>query len=723
MKTPQIYNFLILTILISSSGLSQSVGDVVINEFIVSPSTTSGKEYIELLILKDNMDLSGWTISDCNSRVTGGSAQEGDITLPVNATYLKNLKKGTYLVIELSAPALNTSDLPEDTLFTDDTPKRLIIKPGTTGVITNQTMDLSTSNESIQIYSGSRAAGTVIDQVLIGTSTSLISGSAIWGDNNSATTTDNLFGTTNRSYSFIPTNYGSESSFSDNNDTSKFFISLKAKYKTPGFVNVKVEDIVLSGIDTVGSIHNMLRTIFWNIPDSATNAFVVPSNTELANFQLAFQNMASHNYNVIPSLISNYGYHFYKFEHVTPGETGTYYVMRENVPVARGWGTYIFHPSGSNNMTIESPHPIWDNDSWIVAEKAFIKLDAQWFFMAGTHRYANKYSLVNDTIPSDMAHVSQSVFHRGHKTVASERVLQIHGFAKTVTKANYPDVVISNGSSQPDDILFEQKANTFAEGFTAGLYRSGDPDGVGSLGATQNEQGKWSRPNGKLFVHIESDIPLRTIEENRNKLVNTFYSTYPPPQIDTPLPVSLTEITHIWNTNDLVLKWKTVSEINHAGFRILRNGTLIADYRKLEYLKGSENTTTEKKYSFIDKNQSRQNEYLNYEIISVSIDGSEKIYTHKVEANTFSGDFQLYSNYPNPFNPKTVFSFNLAADAETELTLFNGLGQKISTLIKRKLEAGFHDYEFDGTQFPSGIYFIFFKAGSYTASKKIILMK
>ncbi len=723
MKTPKIYNFLIAFILISSSVLSQSVDDVVINEFIISPSSTNGKEYIEILILKDYMDLSGWTISDCNSRVTGGSAQEGDITLPVNATYLKNLKKGTYLVIELSVPIDSPSEFTEDTLFTDDTPRRLVIKPETNGVITNQTMDLSTSSENIQIYAGSRANGTVIDQVLIGTSTSLISGSAIWGDNNSVSTSDNLLGTTNRSYSFIPSNYGFESSFSDNNDTSRFSLSLKSKYKTPGFVNVKVEDIALSGIDTVGSIHNMLRTIFWNIPDSVTNAFVVPGNQELANFQLAFQNMTSHYYNSIPSLINQYGYHFYKFEHITPGESGTFYVLRENVPVARGWGTYIFHPSGRNNMTVESPHPIWDNDSWIVAEKAFIKLDAQWFFMAGTHRYANKYSLVNDTIPSDMAHVSQSVFHTGHKTVASERVLQIHGFAKTGTKANYPDVVISNGSSQPDDILFEQKANTIAEGFTAGLYRSGDPDEVGSLGATQNEQGKWSRPNGKLFVHVESDTPLRTIEENRNKLVNTFYSTYPPPQIDTPLPVSLTEITHAWNKNDLVLKWKTVSEINHAGFYIIRNGTVIADYRKLHYLKGSGNTTSEKNYSFIDKNQSGQNENLNYEIISVSIDGSEKRYTHKVEANNFSGDFQLYSNYPNPFNPKTVFSFKLAAVAETELTLFNLLGQKISTLINRKLEAGFHNYEFDGTQLPSGIYFIFLKAGSYTASKKIVLMK
>jgi len=723
MKTPKIYISIMLFIFISSSVRSQSVGDVVINEFIVSPSSTNGKEYIEILILKDNIDLSGWTISDCNSRVTLGSTQEGDITLPSNANYLKNLKRGTYLVVELSVPVANLSEMPEDTLFTDDTPRRIVIKPETNGVVLNQTMDLISSSENIQLYAGSRATGTIIDQVLIGTSTSLISNSATWGDNNSVTTTDNLQGITNRSYSFIPSNSESEITFSENNDTSRFFISLKSKYKTPGFVNVKVEDIVLSGLDTVGSIHNLLKTVFWNIPDSVTNAFVVPNIQELADFQEAFLNIASHNYNAVPSLINQYGYHFYKFDHLTTGESGTFYILRENVPVARGWGTYIFHPSARNDMTIESPHPIWDNDSWIVASKAFIKLDAEWFFMAGTHRYANEYMLVNDTIPSDMAHVTQSVFHTGHKTIGSEKVLQIHGFAKTGIKVNYPDVVISNGSSQPNDILFVQKTNTIAEGFTAGLYRSGDPDEVGSLGATQNEQGKWSRPNGKLFVHIESDTPLRSVEENRNKLVNTFYVTYPPPPIDTPLPISLTEILHYWQKNNLILKWKTISEINHAGFYVKRNGKIIADYKKMQSLNGSGNTAVEKIYTVIDKDLSDFNESINYEIISVSIDGSEKTYKYKVEANTSFANFQLYNVYPNPFNPKTVISFNLPSESETDLTLFNVMGQKVESLINRKLAAGFHEYEFDGIKLPSGIYFVFLKAGNYASTKKIILMK
>ena len=717
------YSILVSVLFMSSAVFSQTVGDVVINEFIISPSASNGKEFIELLILKDNVDLSGWTISDCNSRATTGSSQEGDLILPINANYLKNLKKGTYIVIELSVPINNFSDLEEDTLFTDDTPERIIIKPETNGVVINQTMDLSTSNDNIQLYAGSRANSDVIDQVLLGTSTSLIEDTAVWGDNNSVTSTDNLQGITNRSYSFIPDNTNSEVSFSDNNDTSKFFISLKSKVKTPGFTNVKVEDVCLSGIDSVGSIYNLLKTIFWNIPDSITNAFVVPNDNELADFQLAFQNIQNHNYNSVPDLISQYGYYFLKFYHETMGETDTFYVMREKVPVSRGWGTFIFDPTGTNEVMIESPHPIWDNDSWIVAEKSFIKLDAKWFSMAGTHRYANKYLLVNDTIPSDMAHVFRSVFHTAHKTIGAEKVLQIHGFAKTGEKSGYPDIVISNGSTHPDDILYEQKANSIAEGFTLGVYSSGDPDDVGLLGGTQNEQGKWSRANNKLFVHIESDTPLRTVEELRNKLVNTFFFTYPPPLIDTPLPISLTEIMHYWQKNDLILKWKTISEINHAGFYVKRNGKIIADYKKMHSLNGSGNTAMEKIYSVIDKNLSDFNENINYEIISVSTDGSEKTYKYNVEPNTSFQNFQLYNVYPNPFNPKTVISFNLPYESETDLTVFNVLGQKVETLINRKLASGFHEYEFDGIHFPSGIYFIFLKAGHYSSSKKIILMK
>ena len=72
-------------------------------------------------------------------------------------------------------------------------------------------------------------------------------------------------------------------------------------------------------------------------------------------------------------------------------------------------------------------------------EKENIKPKARWYFVAGTHRYANSDG------SADPAHVTQSIFHTAHTTFAPDTAVQIHGFDKS-SYVNYSDVVISNGT-------------------------------------------------------------------------------------------------------------------------------------------------------------------------------------------------------------------------------------------------------------------------------------
>ncbi|RMG39818.1 MAG: T9SS C-terminal target domain-containing protein, partial [Methanobacteriota archaeon] len=65
----------------------------------------------------------------------------------------------------------------------------------------------------------------------------------------------------------------------------------------------------------------------------------------------------------------------------------------------------------------------------------------------------------------------------------------------------------------------------------------------------------------------------------------------------------------------------------------------------------------------------------------------------------------LLQNYPNPFNPVTTISYWLPEDAGVELSVFNSLGEKITTLKKGREIAGKHIVRFDGTKLPSGLYF------------------
>ncbi len=86
-------------------------------------------------------------------------------------------------------------------------------------------------------------------------------------------------------------------------------------------------------------------------------------------------------------------------------------------------------------------------------------------------------------------------------------------------------------------------------------------------------------------------------------------------------------------------------------------------------------------------------------------------------------EFVLEQNYPNPFNPLTVIRYQLPVQSPVRLSVFNVLGQEVQTLVNEVQHAGFRQIEFDGTGLPSGIYFYKLQAGSYIATKRLLLMK
>jgi hypothetical protein len=86
-------------------------------------------------------------------------------------------------------------------------------------------------------------------------------------------------------------------------------------------------------------------------------------------------------------------------------------------------------------------------------------------------------------------------------------------------------------------------------------------------------------------------------------------------------------------------------------------------------------------------------------------------------------EFALNQNYPNPFNPVTEISFNLPHSTDVKLEIFNIMGQKITTLIDKGLEAGSHKITWDGSNVASGVYFYRIQAGELNATRKMVLLK
>ncbi|MCC6476667.1 T9SS type A sorting domain-containing protein [bacterium] len=96
---------------------------------------------------------------------------------------------------------------------------------------------------------------------------------------------------------------------------------------------------------------------------------------------------------------------------------------------------------------------------------------------------------------------------------------------------------------------------------------------------------------------------------------------------------------------------------------------------------------------------------------------------HAGGSQAIVGSYELRQNYPNPFNPSTTIAFELAEASNVRLEVFNITGQKVSDLLNSSLNAGRHEIVFDGNALSSGVYLYRLTAGSFTAQKKMVLMK
>lgn len=86
-------------------------------------------------------------------------------------------------------------------------------------------------------------------------------------------------------------------------------------------------------------------------------------------------------------------------------------------------------------------------------------------------------------------------------------------------------------------------------------------------------------------------------------------------------------------------------------------------------------------------------------------------------------NFILNQNYPNPFNPSTNISYQLPQAGEILLEVFAMNGQKVATLVDGVQSAGSHTVRFDASSVSSGIYLYRISSGSFSATKKMLLIK
>ena len=85
--------------------------------------------------------------------------------------------------------------------------------------------------------------------------------------------------------------------------------------------------------------------------------------------------------------------------------------------------------------------------------------------------------------------------------------------------------------------------------------------------------------------------------------------------------------------------------------------------------------------------------------------------------------YTLMQNFPNPFNPATVIRYGLPERSHVKLDIFNVLGQHVSTLVNKDLEAGYYEITFDANHLPSGVYIYRLQAGDYVEYRRMLYIR
>jgi FlgD Ig-like domain len=96
--------------------------------------------------------------------------------------------------------------------------------------------------------------------------------------------------------------------------------------------------------------------------------------------------------------------------------------------------------------------------------------------------------------------------------------------------------------------------------------------------------------------------------------------------------------------------------------------------------------------------------------------------------NQLPDRLSLKQNYPNPFNPNTFIEFSLPETGNVKLTIYNILGQKITTLVNKNVSAGNYRSEWNGRNsagytVPSGVYIYRLQTADKTEVRKMMLLK
>ncbi len=223
----------------------------------------------------------------------------------------------------------------------------------------------------------------------------------------------------------------------------------------------------------------------------------------------------------------------------------------------------------------------------------------------------------------------------------------------------------------------------------------------------------WSVQNSSTVNTTNNTITLTGIDG---------FSRWTAANYNSPMPVELFSFTSNISERNVKLTWQTCKEINNKGFEIERKCSE-SGWIKIGYVngKGVSNEVTNYSYNDIKLNTGKYN----YRLKQIDFNGNYAYHNlNGVIEIGIPSKFSLSQNYPNPFNPITKIDFELPVESKINIKIFDITGQEVLNVINNETRSvGYYSLVIDGSRLSSGVYFYNLTAGTYSETKKMILLK
>ena len=369
--------------------------------------------------------------------------------------------------------------------------------------------------------------------------------------------------------------------------------------------------------------------------------------------------------------------------------------------VDRGWGTFIYDPNATRNLSFDVPHPKFDTNTPDEAIFVYKAVEARTYVLAGADRRSNAaLSPCQDEYQvADVAHNTNSLFHASVAALddfyddqgATYTAIQYHAIANDTCPG--VDVYITHGRNQAPQItdpivhLRDAFVNAVPDAWNVSVMVPGDLIFCNRHGS-ENVQGRLlnDAPGNvcttaaptydRSFIHIEQK---RFIRED------SVYGYWATAILETDqLPVELERFEARLEGDDVLLQWRALHESGTGFYEVQAEAS--GGYRPLAQLpaEGTQDgaRTYHHRLSDVAPGVHR------FRLRMVDGDGSAS-YSPEVTVEVGLDDvFTFSAAYPNPFAGTARFELGVGRTQHVRVAAYDVAGREVAVLMDEEVAAG-----------------------------------